>query len=87
MELARVRCHGFSEHEVAAARAEEMAEAESLYREREQQYSTVGGVLQNTGTTSNAGGLGFWRELTSTCRAGLAGRVHTAFPIRRAGGW
>lgn len=47
-ELARVRCHGFSEAEVAAARSQEMAEAESQYCERDQVYSTVSKLLEKT---------------------------------------
>jgi hypothetical protein len=38
-ELARVRLHGFSERELAAAVSLEMADVESLYVERDQIYA------------------------------------------------
>lgn len=41
IELARIRRHGISEQELAAARAQHMADAESAYREKDQTYSTV----------------------------------------------
>lgn len=40
-ELARARQHGVTEQEIAAARLQQMSEAESMYRERNQTYSTV----------------------------------------------
>jgi len=39
-EMARIRAHGFSEREVAIARAKLMADIESSYLEREQSYAT-----------------------------------------------
>lgn len=38
-ELARVRLHGFSERELAAAVSLEMSDVESLYVERDQIYA------------------------------------------------
>lgn len=40
-ELARVRLHGFSEREVAAALEEQMADAACSYCERDQVYGEV----------------------------------------------
>ncbi len=40
-ELARIRQHGLTEQEITAARLQQMSEAESMYRERNQIYSTV----------------------------------------------
>lgn len=39
IELARVRLHGFTEREMRAARGVQMAETESLFTERDQEYS------------------------------------------------
>lgn len=41
LELARIQRYGISEQEIAAARAQQMADAESAYREKDQTYSTV----------------------------------------------
>ena len=51
-ELARVRCHGFSEHELAAARNQQMAEVASSYRERDQVYGAVSMLSLKTRTVS-----------------------------------
>jgi hypothetical protein len=40
-ELARIRLHGFSQREVLAAINISMADAESLYMERDQDYAQV----------------------------------------------
>ena len=41
LEMARIRLHGFSEREVNQARASMMADVESAYIERDQDYSQV----------------------------------------------
>ena len=42
VEIARAQEHGFSQQELDSAIAQEMADAESAYRERGQTYSVVG---------------------------------------------
>ena len=47
VEIARAQEHGFSQQELDSAIAQEMADAESAYRERGQTYSVVGSPPNN----------------------------------------